>query len=291
MIRRALIAALSLVPKPVRRWAYRHPWVASLASRAIAGLFPSDREVVVVISEGPNRGKRLALDRGVPRLYWLRPTFDEEEVAKEVEARVKPGMVVADIGAFIGILTLLMSNRVQPGGRVLSFEPDPQNYGRLTRNIQINSLDNVEALPKAVTDKDGPLRFAAEAGVASHVVLGDTDGATSVEVDGITLDSLYNAGGLHRLDFAKIDVEDNEVRVLRGAVEVLRRFRPTLLIEIHSCESLRGSVQLLMDLGYDVTALGGAAPVMQMIRSVVKGEPISAEAFGRCHILGVHRGG
>src|SRR5690606_35486244 len=55
-----------------------------------------------------------------------------------LEPRVRPGMVVADIGANVGLHAVFFGRRVAPGGRVFAFEPEPSNYQYLRGNIERN---------------------------------------------------------------------------------------------------------------------------------------------------------
>jgi hypothetical protein len=69
-----------------------------------------------------------------------------------------------------------------------------------------------------------------------------------LEVNGVTVDGLVQGLGLARLDWMKIDVEGAECEVLEGARQVLHRFRPILLVEVHGTwERLR---TLLDEVGY-----------------------------------------
>ena len=68
---------------------------------------------------------------------------------------IKPGDTVIDVGAHVGYFTLLMAVLVGPSGRVLSFEPNPENYQRLLNHLAINGLTNVTPFHMAVGDKCG----------------------------------------------------------------------------------------------------------------------------------------
>lgn len=68
---------------------------------------------------------------------------------------IKPGDTVIDVGAHVGYFTLLMAVLVGPTGRVLAFEPSPENYQRLLNHLAINGLTNVTPFHMAVGDKCG----------------------------------------------------------------------------------------------------------------------------------------
>ncbi|SRR6266545_2940317 len=65
--------------------------------------------------------------------------FETELVMNEV----RPGDVVVDVGAHIGYFTLLLAALVGPKSRVFAFEPDPDNFALLCRNVELNGSDPV----------------------------------------------------------------------------------------------------------------------------------------------------
>ena len=62
--------------------------------------------------------------------------------------------IVVDVGAHIGLYTIIASKRVGPNGKVIAIEADPSNFEMLNRNIQLNNLTNVLALNYAVYSKE-----------------------------------------------------------------------------------------------------------------------------------------
>ncbi len=134
---------------------------------------------------------------------------------------VKPGMTVVDVGANLGLYSLLLSGLVGPGGRVIAFEPDPDLFSLLRANCERNGA-KVEARQVA-------LGAAADRMILQRLTLNSGDnhlGATSrtafrrpLEVEVATLDALMP--GL-RPDFVKVDVQGWELKVLRGMEATLR---------------------------------------------------------------------
>ncbi len=68
---------------------------------------------------------------------------------------LRSGDSVLDIGANIGVYTLLAASEIGPTGQVLAFEPVPETSRRLLENIEINQLDNVQIYTCALGDKNG----------------------------------------------------------------------------------------------------------------------------------------
>jgi FkbM family methyltransferase len=132
-------------------------------------------------------------------------------------------MVVADIGANLGLYTLLASRCVGPTGRVHSFEPDPQNYALLSRSVARNECSNVELHQTAVADQVGTLwlhRSEEHHGDHRIYACGPGDRRT-VRVPVTTLDAALVQSP--RLDAVKMDVQGSEWRVLRGMTQLIAR--------------------------------------------------------------------
>jgi FkbM family methyltransferase len=158
----------------------------------------------------------------------------EPSVVRVIVSEVKPGMTVADIGAHIGYYTLLLAKCVSPLGRVISFEPLPDNFTLLRKNVELNQIQHVQTFAEAVFSRNGELAIAiAEAGCNSgEASVVHLRGTEQSRVPAVTLDSVSSRAGC-RLDFVKMDVEGAEFDALLGAKETVARFRPKMLIELH----------------------------------------------------------
>src|SRR5436309_2324852 len=147
---------------------------------------------------------------------------------------VRPGDVVADVGAHVGLYALALGRRVRPGGRVIAFEPDPDNFAALEGHVALNGLtDSVESCQAAVGCQDGFVAFAAGRGSESRVALDTARSTDRLRVRAVRLDSHLRDD---RLDVLKIDVEGYEQAVLQGAEGLLsdRQRRPrAIYIEVH----------------------------------------------------------
>ena len=155
---------------------------------------------------------------------------------------LKPHPVVLDIGANIGITSIVLAaEAAKIGGYVVAFEPQRILFQMLCGNLAINSIDNVIAHQMAVGASNGsiqvpqlnyyqPASFGSlEIGALQSENIGQTPdkNRSSETVPLITLDGL----GLRRLDLVKIDVEGMELAVLAGAKNTIAAQRPILLIE------------------------------------------------------------
>lgn len=206
-----------------------------------------------VVLSGPLRGVRLAVS------YLERPSFFlgtyEPHIVAALRDQIRPGMVVYDVGAHIGYLTLVMSRLVGPSGRVLSFEPDPRNREALSANV--SSVSNVKVLPFAIDGELGEVAFATfDYSLVGRIADADTPGdAMMVTVEAVSLDHLINVRGEPVPQFIKIDVEGRETNVLEGALSVLNESRPTVIVETRRSSTFPKVSALMATCGYDEAIL------------------------------------
>lgn len=151
-------------------------------------------------------------------------------------ALVKPNMVVADIGANIGMTAVLFSELAKS---VYAFEPAPSTFGFLKANIESSGCKNVQAVNIGLGDapEDSRLTFAATNRSGGFVSAGLelTNGYVTEDIRIETIDSFFT-GNIPRPDFIKIDVEGFEPRVIRGGMETIAARRPTVVLELnHFC--------------------------------------------------------
>jgi FkbM family methyltransferase len=146
-------------------------------------------------------------------------------------AFLSAGGVALDIGANLGEWTVPLARAVGPGGQVLAFEPQPVVAQALERTLRINHLAQVRVMRLALSDGDGTAPFLIDTGNSGHSRLGGAAAATDLLVATRRLDAMVDELAPRHVDLIKIDVEGHERRVLDGAVETLRRFRPAVIIE------------------------------------------------------------
>ena len=146
--------------------------------------------------------------------------------------QIRPGSVVADIGANIGYYSLLMSRAVGPEGHVFAVEPSPEIRARLNDTIERNGLTNVTVMPFGISDKSERRSFQLSATNLGASKFGEESD------DGLELRRLQDvipADMLARLSFIKIDVEGMEAPVMRD----LQRLLPSLPHKLTICAELR----------------------------------------------------
>jgi FkbM family methyltransferase len=157
---------------------------------------------------------------------------------KVVRHLVGNGSRAIDVGANFGLYTKFLSELVGPEGRVFSVEPVPLTYEILTSNLKRLKLRNVEPFNFAISDDEGKVWMEIpryESGgenfyEARIVTPAEARPLRTVGVETRPLDALF--GHLRHIDFIKCDVEGHELACLRGALGILRKVKPSWLIEI-----------------------------------------------------------
>lgn len=148
-----------------------------------------------------------------------------------IRRHLRPGMTFIDAGANMGYFTLQAARLVGNTGRVISIEPAPQNFSVLQRSIERNRFTNTQALPIALSDRDGVAKLQILGRSTEHTLapLPPEFALPGIMVQTMTLDSVVAQQQMNRVDMLKIDVQALELEVLRGAVETLRS-NPQLIV-------------------------------------------------------------
>lgn len=185
-------------------------------------------------------GIKLLVPPGFPRARTYAAGRYEEEVTRLVQSLLKEGMIVVDVGAFVGYYTLLASRLVRDSGRVYAFEPHPKNYDYLLRNILANGCRNVTAVNKAVFSSTGWYALAVHR-EADHFWLAPPYSSLSdaVTVPTVTLDDFFRQEGWPSIDLIKMDIEGGEQAALGGMRELSRRNPHLQLIMEYDLANLR----------------------------------------------------
>ena len=148
---------------------------------------------------------------------------------------IKQSDVVFDIGAHLGLFTLLMSKLAGEKGRVYAFEPNPTLLPSLTKTI--DRLPNVKLFPVALSDSKGKrtLFIPEDPSMASisNWTNGNAGEVAEVICEVEMLDNLLNENKVTIPQFIKCDVEGAELSIFNGAKTILNRTdAPVVMFEI-----------------------------------------------------------
>lgn len=205
----------------------------------------------------------LDLSQGIDLQIFLSGSF-EPSTAKALARNVIPGSTVIDIGANIGAHTLGLARCVGEAGRVLAFEPTQLAFDGMLRNLALNPTlkQRVTAYQCFLSRKD-----AAEVPPAIYSTWPLTSGTdlhpkhlgqpnSTRQAVSRTLDSVLVEQGNPAVQLVKMDVDGFECEVLAGAQTMMRRDRPTFVMELSPYvleergASLRELLSFFLPLGY-----------------------------------------
>ncbi len=190
-------------------------------------------------------------------VYIERDLAYEPHVTREVRTVLSKGDVIVDIGANIGYFTLLAAAIVGDSGKVIAFEPNPQNCELIQLSIRSNDFHNILVHEAAVLDEARAVALEVEGsngGIAHGIQEGD------LVVEAVVLDDVLQ--GESRIDVIKMDIEGAEASALRGMTSLIRKHRPVIFteffpVQLEDKSGVRPEAYLddLQSLGYDLFIL------------------------------------
>lgn len=227
----------------------------------------SKREVVVRDFDGSGVMKLRLSEHMQRRIFWM--GYYNADIVALLNKLLKPGMVVVDVGANIGEITLVAARRVGRAGRVIAFEPVSSISDRLAEHLRFNNLSHVdirrEALGKEKKELVPIFSSCGQSVSDENEGLASLYGASGEPVEYVdvsTLDDIAISLSLDTVDLIKVDIEGGELACLQGAENVLRRFQPLLIIEVQSFSAQQAGwevkeiFQYLGSLGYEFFTIG-----------------------------------
>ena len=149
-------------------------------------------------------------------------------------SRLSKDALIFDIGANVGLTAAMCSTAAK---LVYAFEPSPSVHGFLKQTVKMNKLRNVRSVQMAVGSEAGELKFLDDptSASASHLITDATMGRVSdISVPVTTIDNFVRENDIERLEFMKIDIEGFEIDALQGGTDVIRRFKPSVLVEFNA---------------------------------------------------------
>jgi len=235
----------------------RLPGVGGLARRLAYGVLPRGERVWAQVNGGPGRGLWIKADP-YHEVGYLRGC-PEAGVLEAIQQHLRPGGCVFDVGAHIGFYSLVAARLVGQHGRVVAFEPDPDNADLLEANLQRNGFSQAITVRAAVWRESGRLPFhrgeiddprssTRTGGVRPQATPGKT--GRDIVVEALCLDDYRPQD--RRPDFIKVDVEGAEAEVIEGGRRLLEEVKPILLLEVHHPKAAEFLKRHLTQKGYEL---------------------------------------
>ena len=165
---------------------------------------------------------------------------------------VRPNQTWLDVGAHYGYTSIALCNLVGTAGRVFAFEPMLNTAGSVSRTRSLNNMPQMTIIPIALGN-------GADLSIDSLCTIRGMIDSTLGDIDGFKetflvarLDWLWPviSGANERIDGVKIDVQGMEIQALEGMATLLKRYRPKLLVELHTGVSRPRILELIGSLGY-----------------------------------------
>jgi FkbM family methyltransferase len=168
---------------------------------------------------------------------------------------IKSNSIILDIGASIGIFSLFAAHL---GGRVFSFEPDPESFRYLTNNARKNSRLQINPFPFAISScrSNRNLFIRTERTGSSFYQRSEGTGSGMIDVECKALEDVLTENNIEKCDFLKMNCEGAEYEILLNTTnETLSHFK-YLVIECHeklTTYTFSDVVQRLKAGGYQVS--------------------------------------
>lgn len=215
------------------------------------------------------------------RIFWM--GYYSEDIVSVLDYLITPSMMILDVGANVGEITLVAAKRVGTNGRVYSFEPINKIASKLEKHVELNKLTQVEIQRYALgneTKTQIPIYSSCGQQVSDkHEGLGSLYSQNEEDhpvqyVQLITMDDWVNEHlEINTIDLIKIDIEGAELACLQGAKETLQRFKPKIIIEIQDFSAEQAGYKatditdLLSDVGYEFYRIEKAGRLTAITRS------------------------
>lgn len=174
--------------------------------------------------------------------FWFKNDYYEEDMIKFIQKNYKGGTFV-DCGACIGNHTMVFSKLAD---KVVSFEPIPKIHMHLVGNILINKVKNVTAYQLALGNKRGTSRMT---------FIGPSAGGGEMRKDGEYLTPILKLDDFHldNIPLIKIDVQESELELLKGAKETIKKSKPDLFIECNTKRERETNLEFLQSVDKNYT--------------------------------------
>jgi FkbM family methyltransferase len=253
-VKNIIIKLVSKLPFGIRSKIKNIPIIKQVQSWVMKK-WVNNESFIAAITGGPAKGLVFPVQMPQDKLMWI-GTW-ELEFAEALQHNVKAGWVCYDIGAYKGYYAGVMA--LKGASQVYIFEPMPANAAMINELISLNKNLPLHIKQMAVSDTVGKASFK----LMPEETMGKLNSSSFQEgeiemeqltVDCITLDELIK-NGTPEPDFIKIDVEGAEEFVLKGAIDLLKRKKPFLMIEVHSPEIGKRCLEILDNIYENVKVL------------------------------------
>lgn len=236
---------------PSKSFLYRHKLISAIRDIDLKGfrrfslllpklLLPNPKYIGTHIINTIHGVKLLidpSKDQGVELSLFQTGTYEKGTI-RFILQHLKKGDRVLDIGANIGLMSILASKHIGKSGIVYAFEANPKTVEILQSNIQLNNCNNIQLYPIALSNTVGEAllfeNWNVNRGGASLYAQNKHEKGIPVETE--CLDNLFDSKT--QIDLVKIDVEGFEAEVLLGGKELFETQKPLFIVEVSNQREL-----------------------------------------------------
>lgn len=168
--------------------------------------------------------------------FFIRNNFDAGALREIVIqdhyklSQIKKDDIIVDIGAHIGIFSIMAAKR---GSKVLSYEPVPDNFSLLEKNIELNHMTNIKPINKAVCSAVGKRKISLEpVNFGGHSFYSSS--GSFIEIECVNLEKILTENNLEKIDLLKIDCEGAEYEILLKTKEKAMKKINKIAMEYHT---------------------------------------------------------
>jgi FkbM family methyltransferase len=228
------------------------PVVGSGVQKLVHAALPPGAKIWVQIPAGLGQG------------FWMHadPRFDlgyvngdyEPWIQELLKSQLRSGDCFYDVGAHTGFFALIASRFIGSSGKIVAFEPDPDNAATLEADMAKNGIHQTTLVEAAVWSAPGEVIFQraldASNRTQGQVLTEPNPRLKRIPIPAIRLDDFIFEERNPVPQLIKMDVEGAEWDALQGAQRLLDRVKPRLLCEVHDARQMGQIQEYLRNFGY-----------------------------------------
>jgi FkbM family methyltransferase len=238
-----------------------HKAIRTLIFNFIMILTPLPNKEEIILTTSGIKLYVIPYDRGISRELKIFKTHEPLSTKILIKELVRLKKLLSkvtfiDIGSNIGYYALIAAKHLNRSGTVICIEPIRRNFEYLLRNIKLNKAKNVKTANVALSDIIELGKMTIDGGSNwAYLSNNGTDLGERYETVVVTTGDNFFCS-LKKVDLIRMDVEGHEYNIVKGCYKLIKKYRPSLLIEIHPSllgeRKLRELLSLFKDLGYRV---------------------------------------
>ncbi len=242
-------------------------WLSKLKSLAM--IFKDKKKKVHQVNNSGNIFF-LLMPTIIPDSYqdMLTGSYEKDTIEKILKEKINK-IIIWDIGAHIGYYSLLFASNINNQSRILCFEPNPNNTEWLESNLKLNTKYSsmITLYQKALSDKKQEINFnignkddaTSSGGYIDNITPPLPDSSYSnfkkIKMVTSTIDELVFEEGLEIPNILKIDTEGAELKILEGGINTIEKYKPELIIEVHTIPLMFYITNFLNKINYSIEIL------------------------------------